>query len=548
MRIRILALACCLVITGFSTCDPHNPPTGLPLLPGPDQEGYDADLEALARQYDRSFHVFTSAGMGVNVGLTVPVENESDHELVDEFIRETDEWDFEAWSGSAVFDVVTNYHMAAGLYAGVGIAADAYRYGVLRDQGYPEEEVARAREHLIKGLEALHVAQAITGEPGVIARGLFRLDIPGNADQIELTPLFDEYGNPLPLEKDNGTWRADNSGLYPNYIWIDSCSRDMFIGWATAFACTWEVIREDPAFTEDLKDRLQEDARLLGMGLATVQESGFDLEIMDADGRTTYHGYLNEHNIERIYLPWLPLRNGSYALMAMGCVGAFAYTAEDQELTSYLHDHLIAERKLHNIFWRHTIGIDMGIFSNYSGYNMAFQTAFLASRFVDDPDVQEALRVALEIHLYDHVFRHNRQAREIKQSLFDFVFALGTAGSNVWEPMAFEPDIEAVARGVETLHEFPIPPYWNYGVTHCDQDEIDAGVCELNDGTMVDLLGDVGWNDNLVAADPIPMRIRPPSNYHWRSNPYEVNRDGDGSHMNPGVDFRWAYWLGRWAR
>ena len=30
MHIRILAIICCLFICGFSTCDPQNPPTGLP--------------------------------------------------------------------------------------------------------------------------------------------------------------------------------------------------------------------------------------------------------------------------------------------------------------------------------------------------------------------------------------------------------------------------------------------------------------------------------------------------------------------------------------
>jgi hypothetical protein len=315
-----------------------------------------------------------------------------------------------------------------------------------------------------------------------------------------------------------------------------------------AHACTWEVIRDDPSFSDDLKDRLQEDARLIGIGLATVQESGFDLEIMDADGRTTYHGYLNEHNIERIYLPWLPIRNGFYSLMAMGCVGALAYAAEDEELTAYLYDHLIDERMLHEIFRKNTVSVDMGVYSNFSNYNMAFQAAFLASRFVDHPGVRDAVKTTLEIHLYDHVFRHERQAREMGQSLFDFTYALGTAGSTAWTPMAFEPDLEAVARGAQTLGEFPTPPYWNYGVTHCDQSEIDAGVCELADGTVVGLLGYRGWNDELVADRPIPMQIRPASNYHWRSNPYRVNGGASGSAMLPGIDFRWAYWLGRWSR
>lgn len=521
----------------------------MPLLPGPGEDGYNADLEALARMYDRSFHVFTTAGMDLNCDIVVPVENTEDRALMDGFIRETDGWDFEAYSGNEVFDVVSSYQKVAGLYAGVGLAADAYRYGILRDQGYPQAEVDLARENLTAGLEALHIAHAITGVPGVIARGFSRLDIPGDAGSIALIPLFDEYGNPMPEEKTNGTWRADNSGGdYPNYIWEDSCSRDQFIGWTTAFAAAWEVIRDDPAFSEDIKDRMQEEARLIGLSLSVVRESGYDLEIFDADGRTAYHGYMNENNYDRIYIPFLPIKDGMYALMAVGCVAALAYVAEDAELDSYLYDELIEERKLHQIFRNNQAGVDLWIQSNYSSYNMAFQAAFLAGRYTDDARVQEAVAWCLMDNLYDHTSWHLRQPKELKQSLFDFVYAQGVAQANIFGPMSAEPDWEAVSRGVETLMEFPEPPFWEMEVINCDEDEILAKVCELNDGTVVDVLGYVGRNDDLISKQPIPMRTRPHSNYFWRSNPYCVNGGGNGGRMVPGVDFRWAYWLGRWVK
>jgi hypothetical protein len=86
------------------------------------------------------------------------------------------------------------------------------------------------------------------------------------------------------------------------------------------------------------------------------------------------------------------------------------------------------------------------------------------------------------------------------------------------------------------------------GAENCDADEIAANLCLANDGTLLVLLGNVGWNGDLVAASPVPMRTRPPSNYYWRSNPFKVNGDGDGSGMSPAVDFRFAYWMGRWTR
>jgi hypothetical protein len=86
-------------------------------------------------------------------------------------------------------------------------------------------------------------------------------------------------------------------------------------------------------------------------------------------------------------------------------------------------------------------------------------------------------------------------------------------------------------------------------VINCDEAEIASGVCIGLDGTEFDLLGYVGRGDKLVAEQPVPMAIRPDSNYYWRSNPYEVNSDGgNGTLLLPGVDFRVAYWMGRWAQ
>lgn len=522
---------------------------GPPILPGPDQEGYDADLEDLARMYDRQFHTFNAWGMGVNADVTVNAADTADRELIRAFLQDSDGWDFEAHSGKAPEDVVDAWHKVAGLYGGVGLAADAFRYGVLRDQGYPQEEVDIAREHLVAGLEALHIAHAITGVPGVIARGFHKKTLPG-FPAYDVQPLFDGEGNPLPPEKNNGTWREDNSpgGDYPDYLWEDSCSRDQFIGWCAASAAAWEVIRDDDTFDEALKDRLQEDARLIGLSLAVVRESGFDLEIFDADGRTTYHGYMNENNYDRLYLPFIPIKNGMYSAMALGCVAALAYTAEDDELTSYLMDTLVGQRRLHEIAAGNQLGVDLWWQTNYSAVNMAFQGAHLAIRYLPDDAVRAYLRYAIDKKLY---FKQGfpRQVKEQKASLFDFMYASGVAGSTAFHGMTREPDGEAVARGVETLLAYDTPPYWAIAMPNCDDAELAAHDCLAVDGvTHITPIGNVGRNDSLIAVEPTPKHVRPKSNYEWRSNPYSINGDGDGSGLLPGVDFRYAYWLGRWSR
>jgi hypothetical protein len=519
------------------------------LLPGQGELGYNKDLEDLARMYDRAFHAFITPGNGANAGVSVSAANVADRKLMEDFITQSDGWDFETYSGTPVFDVIDAYHNVVGLYGGVGIAADAYRYGIYRDRGYPAAEADIAREQLKTSIEGLHIATAITGVPGVIARGFTRIDIPGNAASTPLTPLFDGYGNPLPIEKNNGTWRDDNSGGdFPAYIWEDSCSRDMFIGWCTAFAAVWEVIKDDPAFDQDMKDTLQEDARLIGMSFSTVQASGFDLEVMDADGRTTYHGMMNENAIDRTYLPWLPIDNGFNAMMSLGCASALAYAAEDAELDAYVNDVLIAERKLHRIFENQMVGSDLWIQSNFSGYNMVFQGALLTSRYNSNPIVQQAVAVSLETHIYDHKLFHLRQPREQQQTLYDYIYAAGIAGSNAWTPAHSEFDETAILNGTITLMSFPVPPYWDYAVENCDADEIAAGWCEMLDGTMNRYFGTIGRKGTEIMQDPVPFAISVPSNYTWRSCPYRPNGGGDGSNFLSGVDFRWAYWLGRWSR
>jgi hypothetical protein len=522
--------------------------TFLSLIPGPGQPGFDADLEAKATRYERQFQVFNASPMACNADVSVPLANPENRDLIEKFLKETDEWDFEGWSDKEPADVVGGWAKVAGLYGGAGIAANAFRYGVLRDQGYPVEERERARAFLLASLEALHLATAITGVKGVIARGFIRTDIPGDGKTTQTTPLFDEAtGQPLPVEKNNGTWREDNSGgLFPGHIWEDSCSRDMYIGWVAAFAGTWEVIRNDHAFSDELKARLKADATAIVHELKVVRPSGYDLEIPDADGRTTFHGYMNENNLDRIYVPGI--RNGFYSIMALGCVAGLNYVAEDPEIEAWLYDDLIAKRKLHIISSEPQTMVNQGPQSNFSNQNMAFMGAWLAMRYVEkEGEGRVMLKKALAGALYDS--GEPNQPAEMKQSFFDFTFVAGVGGATASSPMTAPPDEDALANGLETLSEFPEPPYWELGIENCDAQEIEAGSCLCADGeTTIELVGNVGWGDKLVASRPIPMRIRHPSNYHWRSNPYEPNGDGDGTRLLPAVDFRWAYWMGRWVR
>lgn len=522
------------------------------LVPGPCEEGWDAELAAKALRYERSFHVFSAAAMGVNSDLSVPVDRTADREAIEAFVQAETGWDFVVSQDRHPMDVVAAVHKATGMYAGAGIVADAYRYAVLRDQGYPPEEVERAREWLAKDLEVLHVVVDVTGEPGIIARSIAHKGFPGDG-QFETLPLFDAGGNPIPEPKNNGTWRDDRSGRYPDLIWEDSISRDMLAGWAMAYGAAWEVVRDDPAFDPDRKATMQADAKALGESLRKVAPSGYDLEIPDADGRRTLHGCLHEHNFDCAFYED-SLENGFHALMALGIVAAWVFVSEDEALASWLRDELVGERRLHEIARDGMIGVDLGTKTNYSNVNMAMMTAWMASRYLDDPDARPVLEAAIRDAVYDVPGQPNQPA-DLAQSFFDFVYAAALTGQSAATPPSAPVDQEAVDRGVETLRQFPDAPYWSFGkvncpeaVCTCDDTSVDSPDCTALDGSALTVLGCVGRNCDLITEELVPMAIRGPSNYHWRSNPYQPNRDGDGGMLLPGVDFRVAYWIGRYAR
>jgi hypothetical protein len=519
-------------------------PTDWPgMLPGPGDEGFDEDLATKARRLERQFHVFNTIGVGVNRELSVALENTEDRALIDEFILETDSWDFEDWAERDPAELITSYHKVAGAYGGVGAAADAFRYATLLYEGADCDELERAREFIRADLDALHLATAITGVPGVIARGFARPDQPGTG--YDVTPLFDGSGDPLPEEKNNGTWRADNSGLYPDYIWEDSCSRDMLIGWVIGMTAIWEVIADDPNFDDALKERLQADALAIARSLMTVQDSGYDMEVRDADGRMTFHGILHHESLDRVYLPGI--KNGFNAMMGLGIMAGFAYITQDEEVEAFVYEELIDERDYLDMVVNEVTGLDLGYGSNFSMYNMIFQGGWLAQRYLRDPAARAEVRRGIDVALYDR--GGIRQPREQKQTFFDFTYVASLLGESVYTTPTASLDTlgeTAVANGLETLGEWRGVPYWNVGENNCDEAEIESGDCIGADGTEITVLGPIGRNGDLIAEEPVPMRIRPASNYWWRSNPYKPNGGGDGRELYPGSDFRFAYWMGRW--
>jgi len=523
------------------------------LLAGPGEDGYDQDLARVAQIRDRQFHVFITHAHGVNTEVNAPDEGDN-RQVITDFLFNTDSWDFEAETGRKVTDVITAWHKVAGMYGGAGVAADSYRYGVMRDQNYPAQQVEHARQLLLNALDIVHLAVAITGNIGIV-RGIANRNYPG-AGEVDTVPLFDGNGDPLPEPKNNGTWREDNSegSQYPDWKWEDSCSRDMLIGWIVGWGAAWEVIRDDGTIPQTYKDRMRDDARILMDNLRIVRHhegmGDFDLELLDADGRTTFHGYLHEENIDGGYAPGL--KNGFHAIMALGLLTTLETIAQDPDVTAYVYDEIIGTRDFIGIIEDHMMLVTVGLQTNFSNVNMAFDGVWLASRFLRGDDLRRRLSEATRDEIYacrerDGTLK-DRQPAEQSWTWYDWVYVATLCGAGADRPCTEAIDEEAFARGLQTMQDLPQPPFFEFERVNCDDDEITSGDCTAIDGTHLTVLGYVGRNGKLVTEEPVPMRIRPQSNYYWRSGPYEPNGGSNGAGMYAGVDFRLAYWLARWVR
>jgi hypothetical protein len=507
------------------------------VLPGTADAGFDAALAAKAERHDRVFHAFIAEPFGVNLEAVLPEDPTAERALLEQFVA-GDGWDFEAATGRTPDSLVERWNKVAGAYAGVGVAADAYRYGVLRDEGAACADVDRARTLLERSVRGMLDAVVLPDTVGVIARGYSSSDPQHLGSLMEIVPLFDGDGDPLPEEKDNGTWRDDVSGQRPGYVWEDSCSRDMLVGWAAGFGAVWEVLEGDPTFDAALREQVADAAASVGATLRTVQDSGYDLEIRDADGRMTYHGILHHESVDRFYVEGAG--NAVNAVMSLGIGAALAGAGRDEAAVDWLRDDLLATRGLAPLVAERLTQADFGLVTNYSGTNMAMLGAVLVDRHLCDAEARAdvAAGVAALYGRPDEPWQPIEQG----QALYDLTQALlSRHGPGL--------DEAALDRAAATLVAFPDAPYINDPTFACTEDDIDAGSCTSLDGTVtLPLNANPGRGDVLVSTQPVPWSVRPPSNYHWRSNAYRVDRGGDGRHVFPAVDFRYVYWLGRWAR
>jgi len=532
------------------------PAAAEPIFPAGEYPGLDQKM----KQHSRQYYLFNALPFGLS--LNGHVADQAGRDLIDQFLAQTASDDVEAVVGQHPFEILSSYgeYGDLGFFGGVALAGTAYEYLTLKREGAPAAEVEKARARVVRAAESWHIFYVVTGGGGLVARGIHRLvpedpgDPPVPGAVPELLPLFDQNGDPLPQPKDNGTYRPDNSGgvLPANvWIWIDSCSKDQLVGQVFGMVALYEAIKDDPDIDQGLVARMQEDARLAGEMLMTERDVGamegctgtglYDLIIMDADGRPTYHHDLNPYSLEKLYMdPETGSFNRFNLLMAMGVIKGLHHISGDERLEEYLYQELLDKREFLDMVNRDEGAVDyiyMGINTNFDNPDMTSLALWLSIYLENDPQVTAVLRTFLEEGWWRRE-GESHTAALCKQPLWHAIYmALTDRGVNAALP----------GELADLLLGFNLGPYWNDRRENCDADEIAAGECLAVDGQTVLTLEGTSSGGSWMATEALHPGIRPPSDFDARSNPFDVN-GGGGLRLNPGGDLQAAYWIGRYMQ
>ncbi|MCB9786146.1 MAG: hypothetical protein H6744_05560 [Deltaproteobacteria bacterium] len=533
--------------------------------------GEHPELDAAMARHERQFYGVNAVPFGLSLNAHFPPAaspaGAEARSVIDAWLQQDAEPDFEAQTGKHPFELVTTYgeHGDLGFFGGVALVGTAFEYMTLKREGAAPDVLAAARARVVRAAESWHVFYAVTGGGGLVARGIRRLvpedsSAPPIPDPPETpVPLFDADGKPLPAPKDNGTERADASGgALPagTWSWIDSASKDQLSGQVLGMVALYEAMKGDPDIDQALVTRMQADARGVGemlmqkrelLGLETAVGFAppgtlYDLIIMDADGRATFFHDLNPLSLEKVYIsPDEGNFNMFNLLMAWGIIKGLLHVTGDERLEAFLYEDLLDQREFpRKVDEREAAGaldyMYSGLRTNFDVPDMTAVVLFLGIWLETDPEVAAPLRGYLETGWWQRP-GESHTARLAKQPLWHALYLALT-----------EEGTDAGLRGelADLLSGFPLGPYWQDARTNCDEAEIAARECLAIDGTTVLELEGQAENGRWMAKEALDPRIRPNSDFNARSNPFEVNGGGGGDRLNPGGDLMAAYWLGRY--
>ena len=528
-----------------------------PIIPA----GAHPDLDAHMHRHGRQFFRINALPFGLS--LDAHPKNAESIEAIETFLAQDESDDMVAVTGKHPYELLASYgeYGDLGFFGGVALAGTAFAYQTLRKEGAPEEVLAVWRRRVVRAAESWHIFYVVSGGKGVVARGIRRMvsefpdQPPLPVDYPELVPLFDEDGEPLPQPKDNGTYREDNSGgILPEgeRIWKDSASKDQVSGQIFAMIALYDAMKDDPDIDQALVTRMQEDALGLAKVLMAKREIAdlegpvgkgeYDLMIMDADGRPTFHHDLNPLSLEKFYLTE---EQGSWNVfnlfMAVGVMKGLFHVTGDPEVESFIYEELLANRQYLQLM-KDSLDANKGALdyiyagnmTNFDNPDMTGVALWLALYTETDPEVADVLHFFLEQGWWQRA-GESHTAALCKQPFWHAIY-LGLTRTGV-KPAT-------VKELKNLLLAFDLGPYLNPARINCDQAEIAAGECLAVDGKTVLTLAAQEEGGSWLATESLDPSIRPPSNFDARSNPFSVN-GGGGMRLNPGGDLLAAYWMGR---
>lgn len=499
----------------------------------------DADpaLDALAASYERQQDTFARSESGQNLDAYI---KPGDIQTVKDFFAQGQS--FQAFSGKHPFSVVESFdeHGDMGNFSGIASVGLAARLMVLKRDNAPASEITRARDACIRAARTWHVFATIGG-PGVVARGVRRVTplagepaLPGTPPA--LVPLKDGGGNPLPASKTD-TWRAPVASGFDGWIWVDNTSKDQLSGYALGVLWLWDALRTDAAAPKDVVDALVTDLVSFAKELMKIGTGpNVDLVAHDADGRPTSFGDLNSRLVDGssgiVLGANSSIQNGFNAALAMGIIRAAHRMSGDAVLKKYYEDELVTARD----YPRHAVDtatlLFVGEATNFSNANMLAIALATLGRIETVPAVRARLTQLID-KFWDS--GNNRSAKFAKQPWFDVIVA-GFGGTA-------RPEVPA--RMHDALVAYPAAPTMQRDIVNCDAAEISALSCLAVDGaTTIPLSSSKGRGGSIVSTLPVPVSVRPDTNFAWRSDPFGVN-DGASNRLNPRGDWLAAYWLGK---
>ncbi len=434
----------------------------------------------------------------------------------------------------ATWEHVERWHSGEndGLWSGLYLASQAYRWAVTRDPV--------ALENIRILLEGEVTRMKITGVPGVFTRQFIPPGVSGIAcpqdDAAYVTDVEKDDNRWVQIRDDGCVWviphetmqwtKTDHCGLeeFAGWCFLDNVSQDEYAGHMFALGALWRLV-EVPDVREAVRDLIEQ------VGVHLMEN---DLAFVDWDGRVTEHGRLWATSFADTP-GFLAAESLAFLRMAVDATGR-------EDLRDFYENCLLQrsgprsclpwplevdDPKPYTEFlpmmWAY-IGEKGGCKSNFNNFSMVMSFLHLLLWFEGDPAVREVAQQVLDTELMRYaspralITHHN--------AWFNFIWAAGKRLG----PGSDGPALQAVEDAICSLKEFPVSKHqqarntWDKYPHYCE-----------------------GRLGDSQTEFPIPVAERCVRTFQWWASPYDRETcDERPWEVRQPADFLLAYWMGRY--